>query len=71
MGFKWVPSAKLPDIGRLVVETKDHAFAVIDLAVYDTHINRVLHPRAGYWIKTQCAECDCDGRCNWIGENVS
>lgn len=51
LGFQWVASAKLPDIGRLVVKTKTHAFAVIDLVVHDTHAKRVFDPREGYWIK--------------------
>ena len=55
LGFQFVKSAELPDNGRLIVETIDHAFAVVVVngafTVHDTHMRRILDPRRGYWIK--------------------
>lgn len=55
LGFRFISSAVLPNNGRIVVETADHAFAIIahdgEFEVHDTHMKRVLAPRRGYWIK--------------------
>ncbi len=55
LGYRFISSAVLPNNGRIIVETRDHAFAVVAkdgvFTVYDTHTNRVLSPRRGYWIK--------------------
>ena len=55
LGFRFISSSVLPNNGRLVVETIDHAFAVVavdgEFTVHDTHMRRAHDPRRGYWIK--------------------
>jgi len=48
-GFVWVDKADLPDVGRLVVMTRGHAFAVINSVARDTHMRRLADRRFGYW----------------------
>jgi len=50
-GFKFVRKADLPDVGRMVVITRTHAFAVIDTTAFDTHMRCLAERRFGYWIK--------------------
>ena len=50
-GFEWVDKPDLPDVGRMVVMTRTHAFAVIDTTARDTHMRRLADRRFGYWIK--------------------
>ena len=51
-GFKWMPGDHvLPDVGRMVVITRTHAFAVIDTTAFDTHMRCLAERRFGYWIK--------------------
>jgi hypothetical protein len=50
-GFKWIDKPDLPDVGRMVVITRTHAFAVIDTVARDTHMGRLADKRHGYWIK--------------------
>lgn len=49
-GFEWVDGDRaLPDVGRMVVITRGHAFAVIDTTARDTHIHRLADRRFGFW----------------------
>jgi hypothetical protein len=51
-GFKWIDKAgPLPDVGRMVVVTRAHTFAVIDTTAFDTHMRCLAERRFGYWIK--------------------
>jgi hypothetical protein len=48
-GFVWEEKGDLPDVGRFVVMTRGHAFAVVNTTARDTHMRRLADRRFGYW----------------------